>query len=171
MSVGTIAIVVIGLISAVNLLLGVGIIRKLREHSAKFAAAGSMDLYTPVVGAEVDAFEGVTTRGEPIVRETIQPGTLVAFFSPECPPCVEAVPGFVDRFQEDGQIPPLVVISGPEEEARAMATVLEQVAKVVVEPYRGPVARAFGVHSTPTYLLFDSGKIAASEMKLDRVPA
>ena len=90
------AVVVLGLVSLVNLLLTLGVVRRLREHTSQLAnIPGPTGATGPAIGSTVAAFATRTLDGEPITRDGLADQTLVAFFSPGCAPCEELRPAFV----------------------------------------------------------------------------
>lgn len=157
------AMVVVGALCLLNLVLALGIIRRLRELSALLAAPPDHGEPLPILGPGevVGPFDATTSDGEPLSRDALAEPTLVAFFSPDCFACQEQLPGFLDyagRAVERRQA--LAVVVAPEPAAELVAT-LTPVARVVSEPPDGPVARAFGVQGTPAYCRVESGGVVA----------
>lgn len=152
----TAAVVLVGALGALNLVLVLGMVKRLREHSALLTGrrgAPSADLE---VGTRIGEFETVTEAAEPLTRASLTEAgdLLVAFLSPGCAPCVEKLPGFVAhaRSLPGGRRRVLAVVVGEPGEAAAFAAPLGPVAQVVVEEPNGALSRAFGVHSYPTLL-------------------
>ncbi|QIK04879.1 TlpA family protein disulfide reductase [Streptomyces sp. ID38640] len=150
----TAAVVFVGALSALNLVLALAMVKRLREHSGLLTGrrgAPSADLE---VGTRIAEFETVTEAGESLTRASLTEDLLVAFFSPGCAPCVEKLPAFVahTRSLPGGRRGVLAVVVGEPREAAAFAAPLGPFAQVVVEEPNGALSRAFGVHSYPTLL-------------------
>ena len=168
------ATVLVGLLAAVNLLLTVGVVRRLREHTAELAdlrSQGSPGVGAGVAhpaGARVGDFTATSVDHRPVASDTLGDRPLVGFFSPNCGPCKERLPGFIayasSRTGGPGAV--LAVVAGTAEESEATVEQLRQVATVVVEPDQGPVQKAFGVVGFPAFVLVDDGWVAASDFDL-----
>jgi hypothetical protein len=147
------AVVLVGAVCALDLVLTVGVVKRLREHTALLA---SFTAPPPVVevGKEVDAFEATTADGELVTRDAVATDVLVGFFSPTCGPCKEKLPKFVShtRGMPGGEQRPLAVVIGEAEQAREFVQALSPVARVVVERGDGVLSQAFGVRAYPTVL-------------------
>jgi peroxiredoxin len=150
----TAAVVLVGALCVLDLVLTLGVIRRLRElatTSADRRGAPSADIE---VGTPVGDFETVTSAGEHLSRAELTEDTLVAFFAPGCAPCVEKLPGFTAHaaVRPGGRRRVLAAVVGEPAEAREFAEPLAAVARVVVEEPGGALSRAFGVHAYPTML-------------------
>ncbi|GAA4956876.1 thiol-disulfide isomerase/thioredoxin [Nonomuraea thailandensis] len=147
------AVVLVGLLCMVNLLLTVGLIRRLRRQSPPQPpmAAGLAP------GGSVPRFAATTTSGEPVSDELLGAPALVGFFSPGCRPCVDLLPLFAERARgtSDGVL--AVIADGPGGDATVYLEQLEQVARVVVEAPQGPLQTAFQVSAFPTIITIDAG--------------
>ncbi|WP_329492824.1 hypothetical protein [Kitasatospora herbaricolor] len=150
-----VALAGVGALSLLNLVVAIGVVRRLREHSERLAnvggpATGPSDPLVAPVGGRVGSFRA-TGSGGPVTDQDLADGTLVAFFSPSCLPCQEKLPGFVahaaDRPGGDGRI--LAVVVGDAEESRPMLAALAPVVRTVHEELDGPVGTAFGVRAFP----------------------
>ncbi|MDG4796068.1 MauE/DoxX family redox-associated membrane protein [Micromonospora sp. WMMD1082] len=124
-------------------------------------------------GATVGDFTATTVDGVPVSRAALRGETLVAFLSPSCPACAESLPGFLARAEAlpGGREQALAVVLGAGPDAGQLCERLTPVARVVNEPERGPVARAFGVDGYPAFGLLAGDTVVASHFVLDRVPA
>lgn len=168
------AVLAVGALAMVNLVLTVGVVRRLREHSDLLPGTpgpavgmpGGMSGIAPV-GTPVPSFTAGPSDS-PVTDRDLTDGTLVAFFSPTCEPCRDKLPGFVaryaDRPEEVRQVLAVVVndssssheahdshgsgVSG--EDAGSMAAALAAVVPTVQEPYDGPVTTAFAVKAFPS---------------------
>ncbi|MFC4531425.1 TlpA disulfide reductase family protein [Sphaerisporangium dianthi] len=174
--------VLIGLLSALNLLLSVGVIRRLREHSAELATlrsggtasnGGLVSLGDVALrdGSPIGEFTAVTVDGESVTLGSFGDRPLVGFFSPDCTPCKEQLPAFVE-FAADrpgGRDTRLAIVVGTSEEAAETVERLRPVATVVVESDGGPIQKAFGVTGFPAFILVSSGLVTASHYQLHAV--
>ncbi|GAA1631860.1 TlpA family protein disulfide reductase [Catellatospora bangladeshensis] len=123
-------------------------------------------------GGRVAAFTAVTVDGEPLSADQLDGDTLVGFLSPSCPACAESLPGFLARAEElGGRERVLAVVLGQGSAADALCERITPVARVVNEPERGPVSRAFGVDGYPAFALLSGHTVVASHFVLDKVPS
>ncbi|MDG6107216.1 redoxin domain-containing protein [Dactylosporangium aurantiacum] len=173
------ALVLVGLVAAVNLLLTFGIVRRLREQTAELAAlrAGGgapvmpdNDVAYPA-GTPLDQFITTDVDGVAVSSTTLGSRPLVGFFSPHCLPCKEQLPAFVEhaRTRPGGRDGVLAVVVGTAEETAEVVRQLRAVARVVTEPDQGQVQRAFGVTGFPGFILVEDGVVAASNFLLGAV--
>jgi thiol-disulfide isomerase/thioredoxin len=171
------AVVLLGAITGLNLLLTLGVIRRLRTHTAMLAGGGpAAELDLLPTGERIGGFEATAVDGEPAGRDALTGDTLVGFLKPACGPCEERMPEFL-RLAEampGGRRRVLAVVAGTAEEAAPLLAQLSPVARVVVELVDGPVTRAFGVHGYPTYYVVDgAGTVRSGGYQPDQllVPA
>ncbi len=167
------AMVVFGLLTLLNVALTVGVIRRLREHTAALAAlpAGGGDVGGDVAlsaGSTVGAFTAVDNQGVPVSLSTLGTRPLVGFFSPSCGPCKERMPEFIEYAgtRPGGRHGILAVAVGTPEETADMVERLGAVATVVIEPDQGPVQKAFAVSGFPAVVLVEDGRVAASHFNI-----
>jgi len=161
------AVTVVGALGVVNLIFSLGVIRRLREHTEildRLAAGGGAqgDSVMLPPGETVGDFVATTVDGEQLSREELADTTLVGFFSPDCEPCKERLPQFVDyaEHHQGGRRQVLaVVVADDEDGAGPVVAELASVARVVREVGAGPVPRAFGVHGFPAFALVESGGV------------
>ncbi|GAB1646592.1 TlpA disulfide reductase family protein [Krasilnikovia sp. MM14-A1259] len=154
MSFVIVAVMVVGALCALDLVLTLGVVKRLREHTELLAAGGPVGPSTLGVGAEVGAFSARTVDGQPLSPQRLSGETLVAFFSPTCEPCKAKMPTFVAyaRTEPGGREQVLAVVVGEAATADAFVTELSPVARVVVEPPGGALASAFQAQAFPTIL-------------------
>jgi thiol-disulfide isomerase/thioredoxin len=174
----TAAVVVVGALCVFDLVLTLGVVRRLREHNdmlSRLAGGGPSGDATVPVGQPVGPFSAVATSGRRVGRDGPGRIRLAGFFSPGCTPCAEQLPEFL-RYAERFRGPVLAVVAadpaadGDGQAARYVAE-LEPVAQVVVEPEGGPVCRAFGVSAFPVLcLLGDDGRVRASGYSMAALP-
>src|SRR6266542_3621673 len=171
------AIVLLGAVCTVNLILTLALIRRLREQ-----AGGPPGPRQPLpkvivgIGERPAEFTAATTEGEPIDRDAVA-GGLVGFFSPQCSPCRERVPEFMEYAHHAvvDRTRVVAVLVGRPEEVADLADTLDGIARIVVEPVDGPLSTAFAVGGLPALCLLDqtSTVLAAwlTKSVLDRLTA
>ena len=171
----TAAVVVVGLAVAVDLLLTVGVIRRLRQHTALLnETAGPRTLLPPKAGDPIGAFEAVTLDGQAVSRETLPPGGLVLFLGPGCVGCEKQLPALVEELRASGrpQAATLAIIPAEPEKAAHMISALESLAMVVCEPPPSTYLQdAFGVWSSPWAIAVDGDTITAISANLPQLVA
>ncbi|QIS18657.1 hypothetical protein [Nocardia terpenica] len=149
------AVVLVGAVCALDLLLTLGVVKRLREHTALLAARmpvlGAPNIET---GMEIGEFATVTVDGSPLIPESLRTGTLVGFFTPDCRPCQEMLPKFVEyaKAVPGGRDRVLAVVVGNAGEAGDMVADLIPVARVVTEGDGGELTRAFRMVYFPSAL-------------------
>ncbi|MFI1256226.1 hypothetical protein ACH4U6_20965 [Streptomyces netropsis] len=149
-----IALVAVAALCALDLLLTLAVLRRLRDRPAAPAMTEEGGI---AVGAAVGPFATQCTEGAPLTEKDLGDGAVVSFFSPGCSPCRRKLPVFVQQataLQGRRQVIAVVVTSSgrPDEEAEAhaMAEQLAAVARVVREDAEGPCTTAFGVQAFPS---------------------
>lgn len=160
------AVSLLATLCVLNLLLTIGVIRRLREITT---AAPPPDL-TLGVGATIGDFRTTTTNGERITEESWGTRFVVAFLSPDCTPCRERLPDFLAH-ASTSPLPSLAVVLGEAREAAEMVAALERVCPVVVERYDGPISSAFRVRGTPAFVVVEGKKVVALGLPGATVPA
>lgn len=161
------SVALLGILCGANLLLTVGVVRRLREHTAKLAAVpdwGQGPGMSVSPGEMVGDFLVTTIDGEPVAREILSGTTLVGFFAPGCPGCEERVPDFAGHARAMGRDQALAVLAGggplddqQPGEASRLIDGLGGSARVVIEDLQGPLTKAFGVSSFPSFALVSDG--------------
>ncbi|MGW5696626.1 hypothetical protein ACWEWX_38805 [Streptomyces asiaticus] len=168
------AVVFVGSLGALNLVLMIGVIKRLREHTERLSAfrPRTTDIE---VGTEIGAFRTVTVDDEPLAQESLADDTLVAFFSPTCGPCKTSLPSFVAhaRGLAGGRNRVLATVVGDADAAAPFVAELSPVARVVVESPAGTVSTAFGTRAFPTLLRVgrdDGGRLVVTSSHVDVAP-
>jgi hypothetical protein len=169
---GSIALLyVIGL---ANLALSTAVLLKFRQQSEwlRQNIEGVTNPEPIMLTAGADEFVATTTDDTVLARADLRGQTLVAFLSPTCPFCAESLPAFVVRAESmpGGRDRVLAVVAGSDTSAAPMRDRLAPVARVVVEPDQGPVARAFGVTGMPAFALLSGTTVVGSHFVLAKVP-
>ncbi|MEE6258044.1 TlpA family protein disulfide reductase [Plantactinospora sonchi] len=167
--------VLLGIVAVANLVFTYGVIRRLREHTTRLDALASGPANSDIMlapGAQPAPFEPVlSTSDESLDRDALAGTALVGFFSPTCAPCREQAPRFVERAAAAGPGRALAVAVGTPETVRDLVTLLEPVARVVIEVEDGPLHRAFAVQGYPAVCVLDGdGRIRSSGSVVDRLP-
>jgi hypothetical protein len=166
----TTAVVLVGLLCALDLVLTLGVIRRLREHTDLLAELrGGPGVIA--VGEPVDEFVTSTVDGEEFGSAALTGETLVAFFSPDCRPCKEKMPWFIEyaRTRPGGRDQVMAVVVGDADEAAPAAADLSPVARVVVEAAGGPLNTAFKVRAYPSVLVVErtGGRLLVRSNQVD----
>lgn len=157
MSILIAAVVLVGLIGVVNLLLAVGVIKRLREHTELLSAGDRREQPVIGVGEEVTGFSTSTTDDQVLDRDCLDARTLIGFFSPTCRPCREKLPDFIEfaRSVPGGRDRVVAAVVGEPDLAEAMVAELSPVARVVVEDHNGPLTSAFKVRAYPVAVVVE----------------
>ena len=158
------AVVVLGLIGLVNLVLTMGVIRRLREHSTLLAGGAGEVLHGPpppisdLVPGETPAEFSVRIDGE---RELTGPAGLrvVAFFSPLCAVCAERVPPFIEYVRGHAIARDSVLVAVEHNEGVAAPAYLDElaaVAQVCSGPDGDKVTAAFKMQGNPAFAVLNA---------------
>jgi thiol-disulfide isomerase/thioredoxin len=163
------AVIVVGLLGVLNLLLLLAALRRLREYGEKWTLAGLDHIVerksSPESGYRVADVDATSLDGETVSVPDLERSLIAGFFSTGCPSCRRELPRFVEyaAAQSGGPERKLVVVSGSAEDGGDIIDAVRKVARVVVEPENGPVAAAFGVQGSPTFIVVDQeGVVRAS---------
>ena len=169
------ATAMVGLVAALNLILTVGLVRRMREHSFRLARLttpfgnGLPSIIRP--GARPGPFASTTVDGIAVDRSGF---TLIAFFTPNCQPCLEETPAFLAHAaaMPGGRDRVLAVIVAAHRDTEAYAERFHDVARVVIEPDHGPIATAFAVEAFPAMVELDGdGMVTATAHRVRDLPA
>jgi cytochrome oxidase Cu insertion factor (SCO1/SenC/PrrC family) len=160
----TAAVVLLCLLCVFDLLLTVGAIRRLRQHTEQLANLRTNPASTGLaVGGAVGAFESRTIDGQPVTSAGLTGDTVVAFFSTSCTACHDRLPEFLEHVAGlPAHIRVLVVVAGPAEKTPTMVPALETVAEVVrEEDDQDVMGTAFSVRGHPVLFRLEDGQVAA----------
>jgi hypothetical protein len=166
------ALAFVGGLCLLDLLLTLGVIRRLREQSellsTRVSAGRAMGLSA---GKAPGPFSAVTTAGELVSGA---PGLrLVAFFA-TCPICPERVPPFAEylRVHRVSRESVLAVSVGSGSDPQPYLAELAPLAQICVEPEDGAIRRAFEVTGFPWFFLLDAdGVVTANGYDPAKLPA
>lgn len=169
------AIAVLAVLAAVQLLLVLGVIRRLREHTAVLARIRVGEPGAPVIvspGESVGEFSAATIDGATIDRAGVPQPALFAFFSSGCGAC-RAAAAELARYAADlpGGRDHVIAVIGDGDRAAELVDLVRDVARVIVEPEGGPVEAAFEVSGFPSYAYVANGwTVLASGYELGALP-
>lgn len=157
-----------------NLVLTVGVIRRLREHTELlFKGPGTGADIVLGVGESPGSFTATTIDQEQISTETLAGEQLVGFFTTTCAPCKEKAPLFAERAASGERSQALAVVIGAPEETAEFVALFAPVARVVVESdwEGGVLGKAFKVTGFPAICTLDgAGVVTASGAGLLSMP-
>ncbi|WP_037810088.1 TlpA family protein disulfide reductase [Streptomyces sp. NRRL S-1448] len=147
------AVVLIGALCLLDLLLTVGLVKRLRAQQAPRPSANGFahDGMLPP-GGIVGAFETRTIDGRSLHRRDLGTGTVVVFLSPGCPPCHRLLPRVAAALGATPAIEAVAVVTGGmdgDPDTEQLLKELGPVARVVHEPGTGPVTEAFAARAFP----------------------
>ncbi|WFB10373.1 TlpA family protein disulfide reductase [Streptomyces sp. LX-29] len=169
------AVILVGVLCVLDLILTLGVVRRLREHTELLANANSGLPAGIAVGEEIGDFTAATVDGETLRRADLDGETVVAFFSPTCQPCRRKMPKFVEfaKAMPGGRDRVLAAVIGDPDEAAEFAAQLGPVARVVVEGDDSGLVEAFRTSAFPTLLRVspdEAGRLVvkATDVRLDR---
>jgi thiol-disulfide isomerase/thioredoxin len=161
-----------------DLVLTLGVIRRLRHHTelfSKLSAGGGRPYELLAEGETAGPFEAIATTGEPVSRDRLSGLTLVGAFTPHCSACEERLPAFIDFAKTfgGGRDQVIAVVVGSEDEAEGYRDRLEPVARVVIEPpMSGEIGTALALSSFPAFGVLDqSGTAVGGDVELNRPTA
>ncbi|GAA1737122.1 TlpA family protein disulfide reductase [Luedemannella helvata] len=162
-------------LTALNLILTLGVVRRLRDHASQItdlAAGGERDPMI-AVGTRPHPFTATTVDGQPVTEANLAKGGLVAFFSPTCSACEEWIPRFRVAAAElpggRGQALAVVVAETPDGAADLVER-LRDVATVVVEGDKGPLATRFRIAGYPAAARLDRDGVVVANWPSQAIP-
>lgn len=173
------AVVFVGVLCAVDLVLTLAVIRRLRLHTLQLAELPPPGPQLLPVGTRIPDFLATTPDYETVTGADFRPG-VIAFFSTTCAACKEQLPRFLQYLEtfghERGQVLAVVTgaaVTGKESpENHGYAEELRGVARVVREELDGSVGKAFSANVFPAfYLVDDEGVIRVSTVSVDGLAA
>lgn len=180
----TAAVIVVGALCVLDLLLTVGVLRRLREHGERLAGlppqSSTESLMAQALksaGDRIEDFTTTTVDGREVSRARLSGHTLVGFFSTYCEPCRDSVRPFAELVarRAGGWDQALAVVVGEPADAVDFVAGFGEGARVIVERETadpGPVVNAFSVMGYPVYCMVDElGVVLATDMKPERLLA
>ena len=169
----TVAVVLVAALGLLNLVLMLGVIRRLREHTELLSNQQSkLPEAMLEAGSIPGEFTSTTVDGRTRTRADLPPMTLVAFLSPACDKCEEQIPTLLERARDmpGGRDNVWVVVVGKGPETLTYADQFVGVATVFIEPGTGDLPLAFGVKGFPAFGLLDErGIVKANTFGIARL--
>lgn len=168
------AVVLVGVLCLFDLVLTLGVVRRLRDHterlSAMLAAPEETALAKP--GDDVKPFTTTTVDGEAISDADFTDPTLVAVFSPDCPACETQVAPFVDYARTfPGGAERTVVVIASETAGGRYRREVDGLGRIVTEAeLRGPVQKALSTRGYPAFFVVVDGRVAQSSHAVADLP-
>lgn len=169
--------VFVGAVSLLNLVLVLGVVRRLREHAQRISRL-SPEPPNPMLAVteRADPFDAVTVEGEHLSRAMLTGLTLVGVFSPSCPACAERLPRFLEFAGSfpGGRDQVIAIVVGERDEAAEQVAALSPVGRVVVEEMESSIIKALKIRGFPAFgILDDSGTVVSAGTNTDwlRIPA
>lgn len=167
------AVVVVGLLCLLDLVLSLGVIRRLRRHTDhlnRLLLATAATAEGVPVGEVVGEFAATTTNGAPVSRDLLVGRTLIGFFSPGCGPCATQLPLFIEYARSMPARQVIAVVDVEQAGAAEYLDRLSDVAQVVTESHEGALRAAFRVPGFPMlYLVGSGGVVLASGFTMSSV--
>lgn len=168
MSVLAAAVIALAIVVLLNLLLTVGVIRRLRLEAPERPA-----LSVPRVGMRVPNFSENSTSGDVVDRGWIreQSPLIVGFFAPDCPACAR-LKREIRRKPPQG---PFLAFVREDTQAEKtdpeLVDLLMELATVVQFQMWGDTLETWDVNAFPTLLRVENGFVTASGHTLEDVSA
>jgi hypothetical protein len=168
--------ILVGALCLLNLLLTLGVLRRLREHSARLAEVPDFSMEdgpaysAKFTGRPLPDFSARAIDGTQISPQSLMgsPG-MIAVLRVGCGPCHEQLPGFVG-WAGDTDATATALVTGPSSDATDMIGRLADVSVVVAGREADALAETLGVNVFPTFLEMDSsGVVVRAETHLSRM--
>lgn len=167
----TAAVVLVGATCLLNLVLTLGLIRRMRQygHLLDGLEPAEIGASTRSVGSAVAPFTATAVDGSVVGPGWFTEPTLVGFFSPGCPSCKNLLPGFLAAAATRRAL--AVVEKGPEPGDEYVGPLAEVATVLDGDESRGAIV-AFGVRGFPAVCQVDAqGVISATGAHLVGSPA
>ncbi|SEG98043.1 hypothetical protein SAMN05444920_111167 [Nonomuraea solani] len=154
------AVVFVGLLCLFNLVLMLGVLRRLREHTAELGRLAGRSMLMP--------YDPGVLVGRAL-PEAAAGARLVGFFDVGCSTCHERAPLFAE---EAGKQPALAVVTGDGAKVGELVAVVGGVASVLTGEEAAHLTHALGVEAFPTFLRADEdGHVVAADTELAELMA
>ncbi|MET9249353.1 hypothetical protein [Nonomuraea sp. NPDC003709] len=155
-----VAVVLVGLLCLLDLVLTLGVLRRLRAHTAELERLAGTSTLMP--------YDPRVLVGRTLPQDVAGP-RLVGFFDVGCDTCHQRAPQFA--VEAKGQSA-LAVISGAVEETADLVEVVGGVASVVTGEDALRIVQALDIHAFPTFLRTDQdGRVVAADTELTDLAA
>ncbi|MFG1810798.1 hypothetical protein [Streptomyces sp. NPDC049040] len=175
----TAVVALLSVMCLLTLVLTLGVIRRLREHTKLMDALyEAIDLMGGPPGPRgalgagelVGEFDATTMDGDRVTRELLPEGAVVAFLSADCGGCRDQLPEIASwaAAQERRQV--VAVLDARSGDPEELVTALSPVARMIVGDDVPAVGKAFGVQAFPTfYQVSAGGRLLAVEGRISRL--
>ena len=174
MSALSLAVCILALAVVFNLLLTLGLARRLRVAlRALESDRPPAEEAFPSAGTKVGSFSVALLSGAEVNSDDLSSGEVeAAFLSVGCKPCALVKQQLVDRGPVKRSLMTFVVGAPDDPAAQRIADDLSSVASdVAIVGVDSPVVKAFGVHAYPTLILLEDGVIRRAGWRIDTVDA
>ena len=161
-------VVLVGLLCLLDLLMTVGVIRRLRVYERGGGhGAHRHEMPGSPPGTRVAEFAADTLTGGRVARAELGDRTLVGFLSPSCDVCKGLLPRFIEHARDYPRA--FAVVEGADPaDAGVYGEHLAPVMDVVAEERHGPMHQAFNVTAYPlVYVLDADGTVISSGVDVD----
>ncbi|MFI6453314.1 hypothetical protein ACIBF6_17340 [Streptosporangium amethystogenes] len=153
------AVVLVGVLCAVDLLLTFGVLRRLREHTAELARLAGETRFAPY---DPGVLVGRTLPWT--ATDGVDRPRLVAFFDAGCDACHEHAPQFAVTARTQAA---MAVVSGAGPRADDLVQAVAGVSSVITAERADSLVKAVGVEAFPTFLrVGPDGTIVAAQTEL-----
>src|SRR5262245_16423284 len=112
------AVVLVGVLCALDLVLTLAVIRRLRDHTVRLSQVGGGIPELAAPGTRLGTFTATSLEGGTVSTDFFTGPTVVGVLSTTCPGCQERLPEFARYLAEHAGRPALVVVQGEALEAR-----------------------------------------------------
>jgi hypothetical protein len=172
------AVVLVGLLCAVDLLLTFAVLRRLREHTEQLGRLSSASAPQGIdreklLGRELPEFSATTVEGAPVSRESLAGEVeLVGIFAPGCNPCHAQAPVFADEARGMAAGKTLALVAGSGSDADDLVQMLKGTTDVLLAPDSMQVINGLSIGVFPTFLRLDaSGAIVDANVSVESLAA
>ena len=163
------SVVALAVLTVINLLLCLAVVRRLRAVEESIRASGPPD--TPAPGTVISGFTATTTSGAVLSSEDLgRNESFVGVLSVGCPACEEFAAELNRGIRSLPEHAVLFVAAGADVDPGPMVRQLGTRAAVVVTAEDGPELSAFGrITAFPTFMRIERGVVAASHVRADAI--
>ncbi|MFI7633496.1 hypothetical protein [Nonomuraea sp. NPDC049400] len=152
---------VVSLLSLFNLLLMLGVIRRLREQDSRIRDMSVRNdpqwrLPSPIpgIGELIDEFTAETVDGAIIDHRRVFGGTVI-FLDASCDSCHDRIPDIINWAKNGRRENIFAFVNGHDADKADMIAALNPVAQVVSDTFQLHVTKSFRVRKFPVYLTLD----------------
>lgn len=163
-----VAIALLALLTLLNLVLTLGLARRLRLAHHGGPDETSVQQPFPSAGASIGAFSVASLDGGRLDTESLSNGTVrAAFLSVGCEPCATVKQQLLDRGYVAHPLVVFVVGEADDPMAQEIADDLSPVTdRIAIVDVDSPAVRAFDVRAFPTLVLLTEGVVQRSGWRL-----